>query len=1072
MSKVALRVYNRDIEALVDQGHLDEAIAHCQHILKEYPKHLETYRLLGKAYLESRQFGDAADIFQRVLMTVPDDFISQLGMSIVSDEQKDLNAAIWHMERAFEVNPSNAGVQGELRRLYGRRDGLEPPKIRLTRGALAQMYTKGGQYQQAIAEIKSVLGEDPSRIEMRVLLARAYFRGGQKVEATEMCIELLKQFPYCLDANRILVEVLPGTSLAQNLETYKKRVEALDPYSALVTGSIFDVENIPDNAVTLERLEWEPGAGTRSSAGFSPAQSAQSGEAALPDFLKTAGWGPSSGEFKEGPMQMDAEEPAAAPPAGELAAAQIPDWLQAMAPPSSTPSQPAEPDVAPAPAELASEDLDWLAGLGGPVAAGGAAELPSQPAPATPAESQPDWLKDLAAPGLAEQLPGDDPLQPANAAPADAQPDWLKNLGEAPVDPVSPPPVSPPTETTEQPDWLKSLAGNQVDPAPAAEQAPAAAVPAMDDDMDWLKNLGGMQDTPAAITESAPIPQPEANVNKDLSGDEEDIPPMTAPVSGPGTSESEQDDAMKWLESLAQKQGAKAEELITNPDERTEHAPDWVARVDDAPAAPAAATPIPEPPKFVMDPAGGFDDDAPPGELSPLTSGPGTTESEQDDAMKWLESLAQKQGAKAEELITNPQERTENAPGWVGQVTNPAAEMPAAPAPPEPATATGEPDPDDSMKWLEGLGAASTPTAATGDEAPGWVTESAGSAPAPTPATPEPPASDKDDTMAWLQSLAAGQPASTSSDDAVAPTPMERMPWEQEVTPPPAAEQTASPDVSDWLKSLDVQAENPAPDATPQPAESAPVVTPPSAGVPEPPTQPQPVSPAPAAPDEGVPDWLNDMRAPAEQAQAAQEDLPDWLKDQSADEQPPATVPAPVWEPAEPAPAPVLGVMEPPPAAVPVAGPPPTPVEPVPPMPSAPAQSAPATPPAVDPAPIQPPAPAVQAPQPAAANSAPQAPAPRPAVRETGLLGDKDGPALQKARDLLAHGGLDAAVSEYAKLVKRGKLLEEVIYDLKEATYTHPVDVVIWQTLGDAHMRANQLQDALDAYTKAEELLR
>ena len=83
MSKVALRVYNRDIEALVDQGHLDEAIAHCQHILKEYPKHLETYRLLGKAYLESRQFGDAADIFQRVLMTVPDDFISQDRKSVV-----------------------------------------------------------------------------------------------------------------------------------------------------------------------------------------------------------------------------------------------------------------------------------------------------------------------------------------------------------------------------------------------------------------------------------------------------------------------------------------------------------------------------------------------------------------------------------------------------------------------------------------------------------------------------------------------------------------------------------------------------------------------------------------------------------------------------------------------------------------------------------------------------------------------------------------------------------------------------------------------------------------------------
>jgi len=32
--------------------------------------------------------------------------------------------------------------------------------------------------------------------------------------------------------------------------------------------------------------------------------------------------------------------------------------------------------------------------------------------------------------------------------------------------------------------------------------------------------------------------------------------------------------------------------------------------------------------------------------------------------------------------------------------------------------------------------------------------------------------------------------------------------------------------------------------------------------------------------------------------------------------------------------------------------------------------------------------------------------------------------------------------------------------------------VAIWQALGDAYMRANLLQEALDAYTKAEELLR
>jgi cytochrome c-type biogenesis protein CcmH/NrfG len=51
-------------------------------------------------------------------------------------------------------------------------------------------------------------------------------------------------------------------------------------------------------------------------------------------------------------------------------------------------------------------------------------------------------------------------------------------------------------------------------------------------------------------------------------------------------------------------------------------------------------------------------------------------------------------------------------------------------------------------------------------------------------------------------------------------------------------------------------------------------------------------------------------------------------------------------------------------------------------------------------------------------------------------------------------------------------LLNEIILDLQDALYRYPVEISIWQALGDAYMRNNQLQDALDAYTKAEELLR
>src|SRR5690242_6344385 len=255
MAKVSLRAYNREIETMIDSGHLDEAIAHCKHILKTFPKHLETYRLLGKAYLEFKRYPDAVDIFSRVLVAVPNDFVSNVGMSIIRDEENKLDDAIWHMERAFETQPSNAAIQSELQRLYARRDGVAPPRIRMTRGALAHMYVQGELYPQAISEIKSVLKEDPGRNDMQALLAKAYYRSGLKNDAADAASAVLRSNPYNLDANRILVEIL-SVDHPENVQPYRQRVVELDPYASQVTSSMFLSNEVPDAAVTVERLDW------------------------------------------------------------------------------------------------------------------------------------------------------------------------------------------------------------------------------------------------------------------------------------------------------------------------------------------------------------------------------------------------------------------------------------------------------------------------------------------------------------------------------------------------------------------------------------------------------------------------------------------------------------------------------------------------------------------------------------------------------------------------------------------------------------------------------------------------
>ena len=51
----------------------------------------------------------------------------------------------------------------------------------------------------------------------------------------------------------------------------------------------------------------------------------------------------------------------------------------------------------------------------------------------------------------------------------------------------------------------------------------------------------------------------------------------------------------------------------------------------------------------------------------------------------------------------------------------------------------------------------------------------------------------------------------------------------------------------------------------------------------------------------------------------------------------------------------------------------------------------------------------------------------------------------------------------------RGELRIE---DLNKAAENFPEEVSIVKTLGDAYLRANRLQEALEAYTRAENLLK
>ena len=1132
MAKVSLRIYNREIENLVENSQLDEAIAHCRHILNAFPKYLETYRLLGKAYLEAKRYREATDIFERLLMAVPDDFVAHVGMSIIHDEQNNLDSAIWHMERAFEVQPSNAAIQAELQRLFGRRDGVEPPKIRLTRGALAHMYVQGELYPQAIAEINSVLEEDPERQDMQVLLARAYFHAGQKSEAAEICSQLLRRYPYCFDANRVLVELIPQTERGESTQVYRHRVSELDPYSTFATGSVFHTEEVADAALNLERLEWdgqpvdmqpEWGDSLGINRGDKPAErdeqpewlkAAMTNESApastpdkksasvsgvgiaagddqIPDFLREAGWGEDTGTFQEGAGIFEQSDDDAAK--ADIAEGELPDWVKAMAPQGADEIS----TIPPGNSTEQEEDLTQ--------------------------DDVPDWLQGL---GDVQSTPSTEEEQ---IAPAEDIPEWLQSMKP---------------EETSQPESQET---------PDEEPAGDGALP------DWLQSMeADVQPEEGGASQETVDVSPESLSDWQIG--DETLEPGATYINSLGASAEEQDDAMAWLESLASKHGAKPEELVTDPNARKETAPDWVQKASQAGAEqpPVVESPAPqqeepvqpvqEPEPEIPQPSAGVED-------------LGVTAEEQDDAVAWLESLASKHGAKPEELVTDPNARKETAPDWVQKASQAGAEQPPmeeSPTPQQEEPTEEEPewmkhakevgeslfseleeaqtmeplpaaDTDETGMWLrdleneDNLIEEQKAEPAADADLPDWLGNLDEEQPEQAPLVAEPVAQPAEEEMLasdadlpnWLDGLDEEQldqkeePTTESTtampEGEALPEPPEwlssmetgtsdagsgeEVSLEEEKGPMGVVDlNTASreeladlPGIGDLLaqniiaqreafgdfSSLedlnDIAGIGPATldelrglvvieagESAPQEAESPEWLRSMEARVPE---SDDDIDSIQKTKPEDLPSWLEGLDQQDEQEPAtASQDMPGWLKDEAEQEvteleptTPDDWKPADEAEPAQAIP-PSISMEDPHPEPEPKQKqpPPPKPVEPAP-------KPEPAAPPEREPY---------------------REPVTRSRTGMTGMLSSTQDPILIAAQNELTRSNIPAALEYYGKLIKKGKMLDEIIFDLREALYRYPVEVSIHQTLGDAYMRANRLQEALDSYTKAEELLR
>ncbi|MGH2582607.1 MAG: tetratricopeptide repeat protein [Anaerolineales bacterium] len=610
MATISLRDYLKQTEELIDNGRIEDALTRCRQILETYPKHVDTYRMMGKAYLEAHRHGEASDLFQRVLSSCPDDFVSHIGMSIVREDEENLNAAIGHMERAFEAQPSNRAVQDELRRLYQKREGYDIPKVRLTRGALARMYAHGDLYSQAIGELTSALSEDPQRADLQVLLAEMYFKTNKETEAIDICTRLLEKLPYCLYANRVMANILKASGRQVEAQTFLDRVVELDPYAAL-TDARTPPEKVPGVRVMLE-TDAQGAAVSKASAEILQPTEALAAEEhffereELPDWLSIDSEEPSTApqpndelvtEHQPG-EDLPAESTPSEPQKGVTS--EIPDWLSELSPQKTNTGELSGAEAAEMDLSLGLpshfEELDNLEGTGAQESLE-EGEPATQP-PTSQAEEEQDlsWLDELAADQQESKAPflaeGDEPIRAEEPVPQEPDASSNKSAALAWLDELSDTEEDRPMETDEAPLAIEEPAepedATPLEP-PAGDQPRVETTGALPD---WLQELREETEVSEGKgdEDAAPMAPPVA---------EEPVLPSTPVQEGTGalpdwlqelnttpdpstreTSELREPTSMRlsegkpdWLEELRPETAEAEEPIAPRP---LDEAPDWL----------------------------------------------------------------------------------------------------------------------------------------------------------------------------------------------------------------------------------------------------------------------------------------------------------------------------------------------------------------------------------------------------------------------------------------------------------------------------------------------------------------
>ena len=258
MAELTLQAYEERIRQLLDSEQYEEAIVWSQHLLRTFPKYIRGYEYLAQAALEVGREDEALELFRRVLSADPENVVAYTGIALIFSNANVLNEAIWHMMRAFELQPGAHFIREQLRDLYAQHEGRRPGRLKLNRAALGRIHLRNGQYDMAIREFEAELAEDANRVDLRVALAEAYWRAGRYREAVEQAELVLQELPLALKPNLIMGQFYAQEGDMDQANEYFQVAQRLDPENRVAKQLFGNRSTLTVREVTIAEPGQEP----------------------------------------------------------------------------------------------------------------------------------------------------------------------------------------------------------------------------------------------------------------------------------------------------------------------------------------------------------------------------------------------------------------------------------------------------------------------------------------------------------------------------------------------------------------------------------------------------------------------------------------------------------------------------------------------------------------------------------------------------------------------------------------------------------------------------------------------